>query len=91
MKRRLLEILACPICKHFPLELTVFEEKDEIDEGILICNNCSRWYPIIESIPHMLPDELREEKEDVGFLKKWEGMVPEQVLKNGKPFNLNIK
>lgn len=88
MKRRLLDILACPICKHFPLELSVFEEKEEIDEGILVCNNCYRWYPIIESIPHMLPDELRDEKEDLVFLKKWNEKIPESVLKNGKPFNL---
>lgn len=88
MKRRLLDILACPMCKHFPLELSVFAEKEEIDEGILICNNCNRWYPIIESIPHMLPDELREEKEDLEFLKKWKEKVPEPVLKAGKPFSL---
>ena len=88
MKRRLLDILACPICKNFPLELSVFEEKEEIDEGILVCSNCCRWYPIIESIPHMLPDELRDEKEDLSFLKKWKERVPESVLKNGKPFTL---
>ena len=83
-----MDILACPICKHYPLGLTIFEEKEEIDEGILICNNCSRWYPIIESIPHMLPDELRDDKEDLEFLKKWKEKTPESVLKNGKPFNL---
>jgi uncharacterized protein YbaR (Trm112 family) len=88
LKRRLLDILACPICKYFPLELLVFEEKEEIDEGLLICKNCNRWYPIIESIPHMLPDELRDEREDLEFLKKWEEKVPEPVLRNGKPFNL---
>src|SRR5213596_3186818 len=30
LKRRLLDILACPIDKHYPLELHVFEEKEEI-------------------------------------------------------------
>jgi len=34
MKRRLLEILACPMCKHHPLELKVFDEKQEIEEGV---------------------------------------------------------
>ncbi|MGQ9760098.1 MAG: Trm112 family protein [Candidatus Methanomethylicaceae archaeon] len=87
MKRRLLDILACPICKHYPLELTVFEEKEEIEEGLLVCKNCNRWYPIIESIPHMLPDDLREEKEDLIFLTKWKEKVPESVLKDGKPFH----
>jgi uncharacterized protein YbaR (Trm112 family) len=88
MKRRLLDILACPICKHYPLDLLVFEEKEEIDEGMLTCSNCGRWYPIIEAIPHMLPDDLREFNDDTGFLAKWKERVPEAVLKEGKPFNL---
>lgn len=88
MKRRLLEILACPMCKHHPLELKVFDEKQEIEEGVLMCEDCGRWYPIIETIPHMLPDDLREEKEDRAFLKKWKKELPEGVLSKGKPFNL---
>ncbi len=88
MKKRLMDILACPICKHHPLELKVFAEHEEIDEGILICSECGRWYPIMETIPHMLPDELREEKEDLGFLARWRAEVPENVLKSGKPFSL---
>ncbi|MCK5593598.1 Trm112 family protein, partial [Candidatus Bathyarchaeota archaeon] len=27
MKRKLMDILACPIDKHYPLQLHVFEEK----------------------------------------------------------------
>ncbi|WP_342833411.1 Trm112 family protein, partial [Candidatus Hadarchaeum sp.] len=50
MKRELMEILACPVCKSYPLELHVFEEGQEIVEGMLICPKCSRWYPIVEEI-----------------------------------------
>jgi uncharacterized protein YbaR (Trm112 family) len=88
MKKRLMEILACPICKHHPLELKIFVEGEEIEEGILTCPECNRWYPIIETIPHMLPDELREEREDRDFLAKWKKEVPEGVLSSGKPYNL---
>lgn len=88
MKRTLMEILACPICKHAPLNLLIFEEKDEIIEGIITCSDCNRWYPIIDEIPHMLPDNLRSEKEDLPFLKKWKKKVPKKILKEGKPFNL---
>ena len=88
MKRRLMDILACPIDKYHPLELHVFEEKDEIVSGMLICPQCGRFYPIIEEIPHMLPDELRERTEDIEFLKKWREKVPERILNEGKPFNL---
>jgi len=88
MKRKLLDILACPIDKYYPVELLVFEEKEEIVSGVLICGKCNRWYPVIDEIPHMLPDELREEKEDKPFLEKWKTQLPAKVLNDGVPFNL---
>jgi len=93
MKRRLLDLLACPIDKDYPLKLYVFEEKDEIISGLLVCpskkdKKCKRWYPIIDEIPCLLPDELREEKEDKAFLRKWKDKIPKTILRQGKPFNL---
>jgi len=88
LKKRLMEILACPIDKAYPLELHVFEEGDEILSGIIICSKCNRWYPIIDEIPHMLPDDLREEKEDVAFLRKWKEKIPQNTLTEGRPFKL---
>lgn len=91
MKKRLMDFLACPMCKSHPLGLQIFEEKEEIAEGLLTCPNpqCGMWFPIIEEIPHMLPPDLREEKEDANFLRKWRGKVPEAILREGKPFNLS--
>ena len=83
-----MEILACPIDKHYPLELLVFEEKEEIIEGLLVCTECDRWYPISDEIPQMLPDDLREAKEDLMWLEKWKSRVPARVLSEGKPFKL---
>jgi uncharacterized protein YbaR (Trm112 family) len=88
MKKQLMDILACPIDKHHPLELHVFEEKEEIIEGVIICPKCLRWYPIRDEIPEMLPDKLRKEAEDLPFLKKWKANVPEKVVFEGKPFRL---
>jgi len=88
LKRKLMDILACPIDKFYPLELLVFEEENEINSGIITCPKCGRFYPIIDEIPHMLPDELREHDEDVQFLSKWKEKIPEKVLTDGKPFNL---
>lgn len=88
MKRRLMDILACPIDKHHPLELYAFEEREEVIEGIIICPKCLRWYPIRNEIPEMLPDELRKKRDDVNFLKKWRERIPEKILLEGKPFNL---
>jgi len=88
VKRRLMEILACPIDKHYPLDLHVFEEKDEIVEGMLVCSECGRWYPIMDEIPQLLPDDLRESKPELSWLEKWKNKVPQSVLTEGKPFTL---
>jgi len=88
MRRKLMEILACPIDKHHPLELLIFDKKEEIVEGLIICPKCLRWYPIRSEIPEMLPDELRKEGEDLPFLRQWEARIPEKILLKGKPFNL---
>jgi uncharacterized protein YbaR (Trm112 family) len=89
MQRRLLDILACPIDKHFPLEMLEFDANGEtIVEGLLICRECARYYPISEEIPVMLPDNLRSRKEDIAFLEKWKGRIPDSVLKSGRPWNL---
>lgn len=59
MRRDLLDILACPLCKT-PLTLTVRkEDKQEIIEGTLHCEQCGEDYPIQDSIPNLLPPSLR--------------------------------
>ena len=83
-----MEILACPIDKHHPLDLHVFDEKSEVIAGIITCSKCNRFYPIIDEIPHMLPDNLRSKDDDLKFLKKWIEKIPEKVKTQGKPFNL---
>ena len=55
MKRKLMDILACPVCKG-KLELKVTEEKtDEIVSGSLSCPKCQVEYPIVDTIPDLLP------------------------------------
>ena len=71
MNRKMLEILACPIDKFHPLELFANKSDDEkVAEGALYCQECSRFFPIIDEIPIMLPDELRDKKQEIEFLKK---------------------
>jgi len=118
MKYRLMDKLACPYDKHFPLVLIPLEEEDverkyewpskpfceeycsynkvfigqverpedlpcelchrrEIVTGILYCPECNRWYPIKERIPILLPDELRDRREDADFLESIRGRLRE--------------
>ncbi len=52
----------------------------EIDEGILICPKCSRWFPIIETIPRILPKSMDRTDLDNNFKSKWEGKFPDNVV-----------
>jgi uncharacterized protein len=102
MKKSMLDILACPIDKHYPLELYEINIKKDNDnndiehndsniiitEGVLFCNKCSRFYPIIDEIPVMLPDELREKQTDIDFLQQWNDKIPEKVTTHAKPWHL---
>ena len=57
MKRDLMDILACPVCKG-ELELTATEEKgNEVITGSLRCKKCGVTYPIEDGIPNLLPPE----------------------------------
>jgi len=118
MRKSLLEILACPIDKHSPLELfeinvhlanesssdkrslnreTLEEQTDNdttydnviVKEGVLFCSRCSRFFPIIDEIPIMLPDELREREKDLQFLLEWETKIPSKILDHGVPWHID--
>ncbi len=89
MNKSMLDILACPIDKHFPLEIYESKTKKEvIVEGALYCTDCSRFFPIMEEIPIMLPDELRDKKQDLEFLKVNQEKLPEKIIKQASPWHL---
>jgi uncharacterized protein YbaR (Trm112 family) len=50
---RLLEILACPVCKT--------EVRPTADGAGLVCGTCHRRYPIVEDIPIMIIEEATTE------------------------------
>jgi len=89
MNKTLMEILACPIDKNYPLELHEINEKNNVvSEGALFCSKCSRFYPIIEEIPIMLPDELRDKKLEMEFLKNYKENLPEKIITKANPWHL---
>lgn len=58
MKRQLLDILACPVCHHCPLELRAEKEDEKgVETGILTCPCCHVDYFIIDGIPDLMPPE----------------------------------
>ncbi|BBL67036.1 methytransferase partner Trm112 [Methanoculleus chikugoensis] len=61
MRKNLMEILCCPVCKG-ELDLTVTEESgEEVLEGTLRCAACRVDYPISEGIPNLLPETVCED------------------------------
>jgi uncharacterized protein YbaR (Trm112 family) len=59
MKKDLMEILCCPVCKG-DLDLEIKKENEtEVLEGSLFCKKCNEKYPIEDGIPNLLPPSLR--------------------------------
>src|SRR5690606_33465365 len=87
MKLSLINKLCCPQDKN-DLSLQVFAKKQDetIQEGLLTCSHCGRYYPIVYGIPIMTPDEYRERALEQPLLKKW-GLS----MGGGKKFMLEIE
>ena len=64
------------------------EKEGIISEGVLFCSKCSRFYPIIEEIPILLPDELRDKKQEIEFLKTYKDKLPEKIITKANPWHL---
>ncbi|MFW9987908.1 MAG: Trm112 family protein [Candidatus Odinarchaeota archaeon] len=69
--------------------LNKIKVETEIESGLLFCDKCSRWYPIIDTIPQMLPDKYRDKNKEINFLKINKNLLDEEFFfQNLKPFNL---
>ncbi|WP_242492616.1 methytransferase partner Trm112 [Methanolobus psychrotolerans] len=60
LKKNLMDILACPICKGDLVLNIEKEDASEVISGTLYCSVCNEYYPIEGGIPNMLPPDLRE-------------------------------
>ncbi len=74
-KRKFLKDMSEEERKNLPCEKCAMRD---IYTGVLFCNKCGRWYPIIEGIPHMLPDELRNYQHDKEFFEKYKEKIKEK-------------
>ena len=60
MKRSLMDILCCPVCKGELILTVECEDEREVLEGNLQCPSCCVGYPIRDGIPNLLPPANRE-------------------------------
>ncbi len=71
------------------------EDIEEIDEALITCPKCDRWYPVIDGIACMLPDNLRmdgkQRIEETAFLERWKERIALEIIENGVPFSLMPK
>jgi uncharacterized protein len=59
MKKELMAILVCPVCKG-KLELKVEKENGvEVETGNIHCPRCKVNYPILDTVPNLLSPEQR--------------------------------
>lgn len=55
MDQTLLEILACPLCESRP--------PLRLEGEYLICTVCGHGFPIVDDIPHLLPESALSPEE----------------------------
>jgi uncharacterized protein YbaR (Trm112 family) len=60
MKKEMMNILACPLCKGELVLNISNDEGEEVISGTLYCAACDEYYPIEKGIPNMLPPEMRD-------------------------------
>jgi SAM-dependent methyltransferase/uncharacterized protein YbaR (Trm112 family) len=48
----------------------------EIDRGLLVCVECARWFPILDTIPELLPDHLRDASREAAFFEALAAGLP---------------
>lgn len=61
MRRRLLDILACPDCRSGVSPASPDEMPDELQNGTLTCDGCARTFRVTDGVPRMLPLALERE------------------------------
>jgi len=81
MNLRLLDFVCCPACQG---DLDCLDPpgdtKTEIEAGLLLCKDCSCWYPICNFIPELLPDHLRDWERDLQFIRELKPPLTRNVL-----------
>jgi SAM-dependent methyltransferase/uncharacterized protein YbaR (Trm112 family) len=60
----------------------------EVDQGMLVCQGCARWFPVTGLLPELLPDHLRDRDRDARFFEECARALPSDladVIRNARP------
>lgn len=84
MQLKTISKLCCPFDKQdLTLQVLTKDLDQNVIEGILSCNTCSRKYPIVYGVPIMAPDEYRQIQLEQPIVEKWKleyGLVDVKLL-----------
>ena len=72
MKLSLLEYLVCPTCQSELDCRAIRQDGEEVVEGQLACRRCGRIFPILRTIPRMLPDAVIDQSTKTTDAFGWE-------------------
>src|SRR5882672_2745656 len=50
-----------------------------VQSGVLICGGCARWFPILDALPELLPDHLRDATREAALLDTVAAGLPADV------------
>ncbi len=53
----------------------------EVEEGLLVCQACARWFPVTGLLPELLPDHLRDRERDGRFFEECARTLPADLVK----------
>ncbi len=72
MKTSFLQYLLCPDCHGVDLRTNIFKGVEQkIESGLILCNSCRSWYPIVDSIPVVSTTPVIVNKWKQEIQKKW--------------------
>ena len=83
MKKRLLELLSCPVCQRGDLILSVDSQNgDDILAGALECSNCKKMFSVINGIPRFVDGIISNYDRQIRdkFEMQWSKWGSEEVI-----------
>ncbi|MHA1167053.1 MAG: hypothetical protein ACTSP4_06310 [Candidatus Hodarchaeales archaeon] len=88
MDKEILPLLICIYCDREDQDLMLYifkETGNDVVDGLLICQECGRYYMIHDSIAYLTLDAERNRKDETRFLKQYASNLPARVKASLKP------